>query len=79
MDRFKDYIGKKISVKEDEWCILEEENEPTIAEIRLEWSGAFRVIFPSTVFITNYSSGRLNVFVEKNDNGDYVIKRFTIG
>ena len=93
MDQFKDYLGKKIGVKEEEvelkfdnlktthkftQCTLDE-NEPTIAAIKAEWSGKFRVWLPGQMGTMDYWTDRLNVYVEKNDDGDYVIKRFATG
>lgn len=95
MDQFKDYIGKKIGVQEKEVefsfkgstpikfteCHLDE-NEPTIAALEKEWSGTshkFRVWLPNTMGTMDYWADRLNVYIEKNDDGDFVIKRFATG
>lgn len=78
MDQFKDYVGKKIGVKEEEReftskhsgtikfteCHLED-NELTIAAIKAEWNGKFRVWLPGHMGTMDYWADRLNVYVEK--------------
>lgn len=91
MDQFKDYIGKKIGVKEEQRefkselivhkyteCTLEE-NEPTIAAIEAEWNGKFRVWLPGQMGTMDWWTDRLNVHIEKNADGDYTITDIKTG
>ncbi len=83
---FHDYIGKKVNVTESEHELElkalgltqkfiqhhVDENDPVINEITSKHSNV-RVWTPSILGTADWQPTRLNVYVDKNDAGDYVI------
>ncbi len=93
MDQFKHYLGVKVAVSEEEkeldfpalglkqkftTCTLDE-NDPTILAIQKTWGPKVRVFVPGQMGTCDWWTDRLNVHVEKNDAGDYVITSFNVG
>lgn len=89
---FQDYVGKKVGVKaEDREMKLDsldepiqythyelDENDPVIAEIKTKHSKV-RVWLPNTMGTMDHVLTRLNIHIDKNDAGDYVISKVRYG
>lgn len=86
LDAFDSYIGKKVNVREEEvelnlpnlgikqkltQCHLDE-SDPVVQELNLKHSN-IRWWVPGVMGTCDWQPSRLNVHVDKNDAGDYVV------
>jgi len=85
---FEEYIGQEVLCVEEKFDLRGvkftevslAEKDTTIADFILKHAAkTVRVWLPNTMGTMDWDTNRINVYVEKNEDGKYVIERIAMG